>query len=132
MRRLLAVGAILALSLIVSAGSATAAKPKCPYDYTQGDSSAPACRRTHSTGGEMDRLRISSGRYPQGTRHVRSLSSKRALYLQALIYSKLPRIKKRNRLIDFVGAVDRYCYPGEYLACGEIEQAEREIRKLAP
>ena len=52
-------------------------------------------------------------------------------YENALIYSKLPRIKKRNALIDLEDGLDRLCNPDDPAICSELANVERAIRKLA-
>jgi hypothetical protein len=50
--------------------------------------------------------------------------------LDTIVYGKLPRLAKRNLLIDISDSLQRACEPGEVMVCGDLQKVETEIRKL--
>ena len=50
-----------------------------------------------------------------------------------LVYAVgVSRRVKRNTLIDFQGSLENYCSADDPSICNEVEDVEREIRKLKP
>jgi len=134
MRRLLLLAVIATALVAALAPSSSAAKPKPCHAYVKNwdnlylhPSTAKCVTWLHS-----EWLECLIDAYDKNPRiNALTCHKYRFAAIRALIDTKhLPRIQKRNRLIDMSGTLENYCSVDDPALCHDLETVEREIRKL--